>query len=1386
MLYMKGYIMNKIKIKSRALSLLLVLATLLMTVPVNSFTPVAAEPAPAQPTALVTMATIKTVTAVATFLFYFSKGVTAAVDTVGVAAKEDASLLDIAATAVYSFAGKSYDPEGEKTTLYYDDYMNTVKKLRGELLSEFDKVNDNISAVTDKLNNIANEEYINNFLLLYNGGYVNLAKNLLTEYQNLSKGFEEGFSTAKEIKTAYDQLYNAAEKLESHLSYFLVTGVLSDGKMTTIQELLYNAFGEGSFEYARSLYETYMLSQYLMQLCSIYQLNYCAQTNTASYSVTGGRSFFANSIPTAMLDSNAKFEIVTERLASFFTQSAKSLNVNVSGTGIYTVIPISDTVEVTKNDVIHLPVFPAAAGMLFQSEKLCYEVSDASAATVTKDGRVTVKASSGSFSVKVSYGSPSDNNTCYTLKFTVKPYAFSGGLGTEVHPYLITTADQFKSVFSSSTYNSKHFFLGSDLDLDGATVSTLSNFYGVLDGNGHRVYDFNAVNLINENNGTIKNLTLGHPENSTSISKTYNEPSAETTYVIGTLASINNGTVTNCVMENVTLTVTGKESNNDKTYTVFLGGLVGYNKGTVSNCIVKSSDISLSITPVEKSGDDISVGAGAIAAINYEGTIESSVVRYTNLSASAYVWGKGWSNKSVPTAYGGGIASGNYGTIKHCATYGGSCTVSASGEANVTDASQIEGSITAINGGTLQYCYGTGNFADRISDGIATEHCSSFSSVSAMSQSLSVNGPLYENASGLPLPDFITGTYVACAQSCYGILGENGFNTDTLSFVLKMQSGKEISTSHFRLASADNSSIGEKSITVYYGSESSANHTVNVPCPHKNTSIRPERMATCYTDGYTEGEFCNDCQSWISGNIPRPKLGSHSYGKYSSISETQHKRICLICGEIEQGEHEWNSGETVQYPTHTATGTVKFTCQLCSHTKTEPLPTIGDHSFGNWKNFSGEKHYRECLCGETEYAVHGWNAGEITVQPTHLKEGTKQYTCTGCGATRSEAVPTTSDHAFGAWKNYSDNEHTRECPCGETEYAVHGWNAGEITVQPTHLKEGTKQYTCTGCGATRSEAVPKSDAHEFSPWKSYSELLHSHECACGAAEYENHKWGDGIPKNNPTHTSEGEILYICETCNATRTEKVDKLPEHNYVYSIVTPATATENGLGKYACACGDYYTAIIPARTITLTSEKVFTKNGNTVSVTVSISQNCGFSYLRFTLDYDSSALTLISVRNGEIIKDMDTGANILWSAAADSTATGALVTLTFRVSPYAKEGDYTVDFISRECYNAKGEDVGISFQGSSVTLIDYLDGDANGDGAINGKDVMILRKYFADLNDETGVSGVKLYYGADANGDGYVDGKDLILLRQYMAYYNDETGRSEITLGAVSGTHN
>ena len=53
------------------------------------------------------------------------------------------------------------------------------------------------------------------------------------------------------------------------------------------------------------------------------------------------------------------------------------------------------------------------------------------------------------------------------------------------------------------------------------------------------------------------------------------------------------------------------------------------------------------------------------------------------------------------------------------------------------------------------------------------------------------------------------------------------------------------------------------------------------------------------------------------------------------------------------------------------------------------------------------------------------------------------------------------------------------------------------------------------------------------------------------------------------------------------------------------------------------------------------------------------------------------------------------------------------------------------------------------------------------------------AYYDDETGISIVEVYLGADVNGDGVINGKDVLLLRKYMANYNDDTGTSTIELG-------
>ena len=54
---------------------------------------------------------------------------------------------------------------------------------------------------------------------------------------------------------------------------------------------------------------------------------------------------------------------------------------------------------------------------------------------------------------------------------------------------------------------------------------------------------------------------------------------------------------------------------------------------------------------------------------------------------------------------------------------------------------------------------------------------------------------------------------------------------------------------------------------------------------------------------------------------------------------------------------------------------------------------------------------------------------------------------------------------------------------------------------------------------------------------------------------------------------------------------------------------------------------------------------------------------------------------------------------------------------------------------------------------------GDANNDGAVNMKDVLLMRKYLADTDDAMNME------NADCNGDGDVNMKDVLMLRKYLA---------------------
>lgn len=108
----------------------------------------------------------------------------------------------------------------------------------------------------------------------------------------------------------------------------------------------------------------------------------------------------------------------------------------------------------------------------------------------------------------------------------------------------------------------------------------------------------------------------------------------------------------------------------------------------------------------------------------------------------------------------------------------------------------------------------------------------------------------------------------------------------------------------------------------------------------------------------------------------------------------------------------------------------------------------------------------------------------------------------------------------------------------------------------------------------------------------------------------------------------------------------------------------------------------------------------GDTITVDVIVTENVGVAYLSVTLSYDESVLELTGVSNGNIIKDLDKGTNLTWSADTASTGTGVLGTLTFKVAADAPAGTYELDLIGRECYNEWFDDVTYSITAGAVEI--------------------------------------------------------------------------------------
>ena len=118
-----------------------------------------------------------------------------------------------------------------------------------------------------------------------------------------------------------------------------------------------------------------------------------------------------------------------------------------------------------------------------------------------------------------------------------------------------------------------------------------------------------------------------------------------------------------------------------------------------------------------------------------------------------------------------------------------------------------------------------------------------------------------------------------------------------------------------------------------------------------------------------------------------------------------------------------------------------------------------------------------------------------------------------------------------------------------SETCQHVWDNGKVTKEPTETETGIKTYTCTRCGETKTETIPKlTHEHNYNAVvtaptcteKGYT----THTCACGDSYVDTyvdalgHAWDNGKVTKEPTATETGIRTYTCTRCSATKTETI--------------------------------------------------------------------------------------------------------------------------------------------------------------------------------------------------------------------------------------------------------
>ena len=317
---------------------------------------------------------------------------------------------------------------------------------------------------------------------------------------------------------------------------------------------------------------------------------------------------------------------------------------------------------------------------------------------------------------------------------------------------------------------------------------------------------------------------------------------------------------------------------------------------------------------------------------------------------------------------------------------------------------------------------------------------------------------------------------------------------------------------------------------------------------HKWVDATCDAPKTCSVCGNTEGEALG--HSWVEATCDAPKTCTNcnategeALGHKWVDATCETAKTCATCGKTE--------GEALGHKWVDATCETAKTCSACGKTEGTAL----GHSYGKWTD-NGDNHKQICAgCGDVITEDHAWNEGEVIKEATEEQDGEKKLTCTVCGATKIQIIPSLS-HVHSHTAVITDPTCTEAgyttytCGCGDS-YTEKGAAAlghsykSEVT-KPTCTEGGYTTHTCTACGDVKVDSKTNAAGHKYDSVVTKPTCTAggytTHTCTvCGDVKVDSktdmidHSYGAGVPSGD-------KVVYTCTVCGHSYEETVTVKP----------------------------------------------------------------------------------------------------------------------------------------------------------------------------------------------------------------------------------------------------